>query len=98
MNVNALLFITFILATVLATLSSAVPVELYGGDFVDLTGKPLAGHTVILEETQQNWTLNATGQLTLDLPAGRMLLTARAAEGLSGYLIDLRTVRLRKLE
>jgi len=66
----------FILLVAVATIlfcvsqSSAVPVEIYAGDFIDLTGKPLAGHTIIHEETQKQYTLNATGQVTLDFPVG----------------------------
>ena len=59
------------------------------------------------EGSELAWSVEPTGSWStyrsaaagdLHLPAGRALLTARAAEGLSGYLIDLRTVRLRKLE
>ena len=34
----------------------------------------------------------------LELGPGRTLLTARAAEGLRGYLLDLREVRLRPVD
>jgi hypothetical protein len=53
------------------------------------------------------WTVAPTGSWDsyrrvpvgrLQLPAGRTLLTARAAEGLRGYLLDLRGVRLRPVD
>ena len=53
------------------------------------------------------WPVNATGSWDsyelytagmLDLPAGRVLLGARAAPGLEGYLLDLRRIRLRRVE
>ncbi len=53
------------------------------------------------------WTVEPTGSWDsyrrvpvgrLQLPAGRTLLTARAAQGLRGYLLDLRGVRLRPVD
>ena len=53
--------------------------------------------------TDLEWEVVATGSWDeyrrfpigrLELPAGRVVLTARAADGLEGYLVDLRSLRL----
>lgn len=75
MNLNKFSFVASLLLCVIAASFSlsfinAAPVDIYAGDFIDLSGKPLAGYTVTLEETQQQYTLDSTGRLSLDLPVG----------------------------
>jgi len=66
---------TFTLLSLLAFFSivgpsQPAPVDVYAGDFMDIENKPLAGFTVLYEETQTNYTLDDKGYLHLDLPVG----------------------------
>jgi hypothetical protein len=53
-----------------AAVSSAARVDVVAGSFTDMEGTPLSGFTLLHEETQRQYTLDARGRLSLDLPVG----------------------------
>src|SRR3989338_6710940 len=71
-KITSFIFVILLSVIVIAScrVTDAVPVDIYAGDFLHMGDKPLAGYTIVWEETGTSYTLDSNGAITLDIPVG----------------------------